>query len=370
METIDNRKNKLTMCKKGWQKMNSMQQKAPHILEEAMKLITETSKRQKKSFADENYLLYLCCAEPEAQPREIAEKYNRVYPSSGMTGDRVIRVFKMCKIDYIPERIRLMKTVFSMSAEFIKLLREERMPKEGELNQFRAELNRSIQGRRLLLICVAEQCEEIKSCQPVYEEARRMNKDFAGECIDGILDVIEARCSRKKEKNDRPALSAEKYEEEIFRLTAALNRSNNLLTRLQESFEEQLAESRVEEQIHLITMLNSEKYGYLLDLIESAYSGFRKLRSKRITIPFEIKDVQTLVRRLLEFVEDCNIEKMAHVGDRLTVSAAQISEYIYDGTPFLHDGDVKTVEVISPGWKSIDGDIVISYPRVKEVKED
>ncbi len=350
--------------------MNPTQQKSPYILEEAMKLITETSKRQKKSFADENYLLYLCCSNPEAQPREIAEKYRKAYPSQDINGDGVIRTFKMCKLDHISERIRLMKTISSIAEDFIRILREERLPKEGELGQIRTELNKSVQGRRLLLICVAEQCREIKSCQPVYEEACRMNKDFAGECIDGILDVIESRCSQKKKKEAHPALSAEKYEEEILRLNAALNRSNNLLARLQESFEEQLAESRVEEQIHLITMLNSEKYGYLLDLIESAYSGFRKLRSKRVSIPFEIKDVQTLVRRLLEFVEDCNIEKIAQVGERMTISATEIEEYIYDGTPFLHDGDVKTVEVISPGWRSIDGDIVISYPRIKEVKED
>ena len=119
----------------------------------------------------------------------------------------------------------------------------------------------------------------------------------------------------------------------------------------------------------MISMLNSEKYGYILDLLVSAQNGFRLLRKKG-PIPFEIKSVQSLVRRLMEFVEDCDVVPILEIGERLSVRANEIDGYLYDGTPFASSDDTKQVEVISPGWKVFEKDIVISYPRVKELEKE
>ena len=127
-----------------------------------------------------------------------------------------------------------------------------------------------------------------------------------------------------------------------------------------------MIEIRADESIRLISMLNSEKYGYILDLLLSAQDGFRQLRKKG-PIPFEIKSVQSLTRRLLEFVEDCGIVPMLEIGERLTVQASELSGYSYDGTPFSGPDETKEVEVVSTGWEAPEKEIILSYPRVREV---
>lgn len=164
-------------------------------------------------------------------------------------------------------------------------------------------------------------------------------------------------------------LTAEDYEKEICRLTSALNRANNLVARLQDSYEEQMIEIRADESIRMISMLNSEKYGYILDLLLSAQHDFRQLRKKG-PIPFEIKNAQSLTRRLMEFVEDCGIVQILEIGERMSVQASELDGYSYEGTPFTGPDEIKRVEVISPGWSAPEKDIVISYPRVKEITEE
>lgn len=332
-----------------------------NIMKEISRIIIDTSNRQRKDFREENTILELCCKSPEAHPRVIAEQYNALVQGAGKTGNDVIRIFRMCKLERISERIELIKQSNRHARQILEAIKQ---CDPSVIQTVRRELDSShIQARRLTLLALASATElGENACHYLL----RLNRDFANECLDTILDLME-------EQGDRPPksdahLTAEDYETEIYRLTSALNRANNLVTRLQDSYEEQMIEIRADESIRMISMLNSEKYGYILDLLLSAQAGFRLLRKKG-PVPFEIKSVQSLTRRLMEFVEDCGILPMLEIGEQLTVKANELDGYSYDGTPFTGPDERKRVEVVSPGWSVPEKEIVISYPRVKEIME-
>jgi hypothetical protein len=201
---------------------------------------------------------------------------------------------------------------------------------------------------------------------PCYLAVMRLKRSFASECLDTIMALIKA--DHEFKATVEPKMSIEEYEREIYRLTMAIARSNTLVHRLQDDFEEQLNEARIEEEMRVITMLNSEKYGYILDLLDSAQKAFRHLRTKKADIPYELKDIQTLVRKLLQFVGDCGITPILETNVRMEVTAEHSGDFRYEGTPFTGENDVKNVEITSPGWEITERDIVISQPRVIEIR--
>lgn len=342
-----------------------MERKNRVTMEEISQIIIETSQKQRKDFWEENLILELCCENPDDHPRVIAETYNMLIKDANRNGNDIIRVFRKCKLEKISERISLIRKS-KRNAQYVLEAIEKNDPEL--LSVVQSDLDSHIQSRRLLLLSLAITWKSNLSSE-AYQYLLRMNRDFSNECIDTILDLIAERgggIKRQVQDRGQDSEACEAYREEIYRLNTALNRANNLVTRLQESFEEQMIEMRAEEEMRMISMLNSEKYGYILDLLISAQSGFRQLRKKG-PIPFEIKSVQSLVRRLLEFVEDCDIIQMFEIGEQLSVKASELDGYSYNGQPFTDSDEVKQVEVISPGWKLREKDLVISYPRVKEI---
>ena len=342
-----------------------MATKQTAFLPEIEQIMIETAGKQRKGFMEENLVLSLCCEDPDAQPRMIAERYNAAAKGNSKNGNDIIRVFRQCKLEKIQERIHLLRESKEIAKSIWKAMEKNDF---SQLDTIRATLDRHVQKRRVILLSLTAFWRPGLSAN-AYQSAMKMNKDFAGECLDTILDLLALRGRAAGESSEKKTLSAEAYEEEIYRLNASLNRANNLVARLQDSYEEQINEIRAEEEARMILQLNSEKYGYILDLLLTAQDGIRQLRKKG-DIPFEIKSVKSLVRRLQEFVEDCGVTPMLEMGEELSVLAKEIDGYSYDGAPFKSSGELKNVVVISPGWEIQEKGIVISYPRVKEILED
>ena len=343
-----------------------MVQNRQNIMREISQIIVDTSSKQRKEFREENMILVLCCQSPDAQPRVIAEQYNALIKDGNKTGNDIIRLFRACKLDRISERIELLKRSNHNAQKILNAMNQNDL---STLQSVKNDLDRHVQAKRLTLLALASALES-ELINRAYDSLLRMNRDFSSECLDTIFEYLMEGQSAPPAKTGRQAyLTAEDYEKEIYRLTSALNRANNLVARLQDSYEEQMIEIRADESIRMISMLNSEKYGYILDLLLSAQHGFRQLRKKG-PIPFEIKSIQSLTRRLMEFVEDCGIVQILEIGERVSVQAGELDGYSYEGTPFTGPDEIKRVEVISPGWSVPEKDIVISYPRVKEITEE
>ncbi len=154
---------------------------------------------------------------------------------------------------------------------------------------------------------------------------------------------------------------------QITRLQTALNQKTMQLSDLQQEFDERLDESLQEEKENLISLLNSDQYGYILDLLVSARNGLHRMRREEKPIPLELRSAQTLVRRMLKFVEDCGITPIRETGDILEIKADQVYEFQFEGSPFKNAEELKRVEIVSPGWQAVDKSLVISKPRVREV---
>ncbi len=326
------------------------------FLKEIFDYIYATAAQQKNSFTQENHVLCICCDDPAAQYRTIVERYNVLYPNDGegpMNRDRVVRILKRCRLDRTSEREKLFSAANRAAGNLERSLNDESVP----VADIHIASHRN--AKRIILLALARRCPELRE---VYETVLRLNRDFAAECLDGIIDLMNARTQDVSHK-DAGQL-------EMERVKASLARSNKLLSELQSSFDEQLADSCAEEQVRLFSMLNSEKYGHILDLLIAAQNGFHQMRRQKHTVPFEIRNVQTLVRRLLEFMDDCGVSPILEAGTDMTIRAGDLDGIQYEGEPFRDPEETKKVKVTSPGWQIVERDIVISYPRVRETGKD
>ena len=338
--------------------MNSKQ----NIINEICTIFNDVSSQQRHSFKEENRILVLCCQKPQEEPRKIASQYMSLYGlyrRKELTGHGVIDTFQKCFMANVPER----KELFERAKDYALNL-QDFINGKGNINDLN-NIVEHVQFKRLVLIMFAETVADIKNNATAYEKAIRLNKDFAREAFDDLVAYLQ-----KMGKKIKHVPLEQELRNEIDRLNNSLVRTKQLLKDLQESFDTQLETSIEDEQERLISMLNSDKYGYILDLLMSSKSGFASMRRKKIAVPMEIKNIQTLVRRLLEFVEDYGVTPMIEVGEKLKVNAEDIADYIFEGSSFSHKDEVQDVEVVSPGWEIVRRNIIISAPRLREIKED
>lgn len=145
-----------------------------------------------------------------------------------------------------------------------------------------------------------------------------------------------------------------------------LERTNMLLKELQDEFDEQIAASKTKELAEFFSKLNSDKYGCILDELIVLRKGMMELRKRNYELPIEINGLLILVKKLIQFVQDCHINPMMKVDSVQKVKAADVEFCNYEGSPFSSEEEVKNVRVISPGWIYKDKEVQISRPKLKE----
>lgn len=313
--------------------------------------LKEISAQQRNPFTKENRVLLLCTADPDMEPRELAEAYNIRFGNETLNGDKIIRIFRQCRIANPHERKELLAYANDYAASLLHAL-------SGGAGQLEIPTAHP-QFKRMVLLSMLRQSKQVAESS-ASEYIIRMNKDFSRESFDFILEQLHTQAASAKSSE----------EQEISALSASLERTKKLLHDMQESFDTQLEESRLEAEEDFISKLNSAEYGYILDQMAAASEGFRNMRAKHIRVPVEIRSMQTLVRRLSEFIEDCGVTEMMECDMHLRVTAEQAGAYQYEGTPFSSQAQVKLVEIISPGWEIKDRGIIIAQPRIREIKEE
>ena len=193
---------------------------------------------------------------------------------------------------------------------------------------------------------------------------------------DAITDVYgfpQHREAKKKHSENKIQLkhkmSMEQALSRVEHLENTLERTNGLFQDLQEEFDEQLEESKTKELTDFFAMLNSEKYGCILDELLNVNKGVNQLRKSGYELPLEINGLLIMVKKLIQFVRDSHIEPMMKVNSVQEVTAKDVQFCNYEGTPFTSEDDKKRVKVVSPGWIYKDKEVQISRPRVKEEEE-
>lgn len=328
------------------------------IIKEIEKITIDTSCKQNKDFTYENRVIFVYCENPNMQPIECAEKTNQLFAQKE-TGNSIIEIFKRCRLGIVPERIRVFEEARVLSEKLLSCLSGNQYEIKN-IELIIRQIDSHPQKKRIILNYIFKSVPELQKSS-AFSYMLKMNKDFSAECIDAIITFIKIEMAGLGGKDE--------YVKELFRLEANLNRANKMLIKLQDEFEQRLEENRIEEQANIISMLNSSKYGYILDLLVHAQQGFKQLRTQKIDVPVAINSTPTLIRKLLQFVNDCGITQILEPGEKLEVCSADISNYTYEGTPFTNENEIKKVEVVSSGWEIKDRDIVISIPTVKELGE-
>lgn len=189
-----------------------------------------------------------------------------------------------------------------------------------------------------------------------------MNARSAAEADEEPLDGAEEFPLARRTSLDAVAL-----ESEVCRLAESLDRSNRLIASLQDDFEEESERIRNEERTNVISLLNSEKYGHILDTLQVAREVLQDLPSETRRLPGMGK-VRNLVRNMARFVEESGICPIEEVGARFLARPLDLDNYEYDGSPFASSREEKLVEVVSPGWQLSDSDLIIGFPRVREIQ--
>lgn len=354
---------------KGFNKMKKLINKEK--LNKINEIILSKADKMRKNFDNENMIISVYCYNPDMQPRECANMCNKRYLTS-YTGNDVIDIFGGLWMRNITDRKELFFEANRVADLILEALCDNKnafseLEKRMKANKGRIAKTKSKHFERVALFSLLEASSQISGL-PCYKKAFALNTGLSREIFYDIIDVmrLEAKMNNKIRKSYASNLE---YEAEINRLETNLNRTALMLERLQAEFDIRVEECKTEENINLISMLNSPKYGYILDLLLQAQHGIESVKRQRIQIPFEINSLPILVRKLLQFTEDCGITPILELGQKMKITASEIEGYHYDGVPFGDNNEIKSVEVISPGWIVEEKQIVISSPRVKEVEE-
>lgn len=323
------------------------------------KMVIKTGNTQRRDYTYENRILYTFTQSAELSPSECADI---VFDSYGQreTGHSVISILKVCGLVPQERRTSILKDAEEIADRIIRLLADNLSATPADIEKLEKKISSHKDSsilKRLVLHQIYSKVSPLNQGKS-FEYMMRLSRIFAGECVDSIITILKIQLGS--------IAGTEDYEKEIFRLESELERSNRLLLRLQDEFEDRIEYNRKEECENLISLLNSSKYGYILDMLTNLQSGMKKLRKAGKMIPLEIGSLPSLARQLLQFVEDCGITPIMDIGEEFTVKACDIANYHYQGSPFKEADDEKYVIVTSTGWEIKDKELIVSLPAVQE----
>lgn len=186
---------------------------------------------------------------------------------------------------------------------------------------------------------------------------------------DAIRKVYKNKPDTRKE--NKVKINLDEYNRAISKLEEmerAWKQTDMLLADLQKEFDERLEAVKIQEMTEFFSKLNSERYGCILDELLVVRKGIDTLRKNNYEIPLEISGLLIMIKKLVQFVRDNNINPMVKPGSVLVVKASDVEFWNYEGTPFNNSNEEKKVCVISPGWVYSNKELQISRPKVKEVE--
>ncbi len=336
------------------------------ILDETNKLVKKYVKQSKLNSSKierENKVLRCFVNESDIQPRICAEKLTT--EGEHITGYDVIEALRFLKLTIIKDRTKMIKYADEICELIYNSLAGDNASFE-KLEQALTEKDKwHKQQARLVLLRLFEKYPELYSL-PCYNDILIFGDIFCKFCLFDLISLAGAEFGL-----DTKAVAnkdVEQLEKEIIRVTDSLISVNNMLEELQDDFEERLEASKIQEKKEFFSLLNSEKYGFFLDCLLTCRSGLEKLTKENYEFPVEISSLSIMLKKLIEFIKDCEINPIMKVGKKLIVKASEIDDYEYYGTPFEDEDDEKAVEVISPGWAfAKNKDIQISKPKIREM---
>ncbi|OUO41171.1 hypothetical protein B5F82_02050 [Megamonas hypermegale] len=313
---------------------------------------------------------------PGAWARLINEKYNY-----SISTDEVITVLRSTypKLNYPDDRERTLLLVEEVANSFIKALS---LGTPEAFETFKRKRNSIFSTKRSFprLICleIFNKCPEINTLGDgdTLENFRDVIDKYI---LYGLTDALAEYCNTTnlnnkkrafKQKRDKKNINIDDLEQRIAYLEGALQRSNMMMQDLQDEFDEQLLETKIQEMTAFFAKLNADKYGRILDTLLQVRKGIIQLKKQHIVLPPEISGLFILIQKLSQFVIDNHIDPIMKPNSKQRIKANEAELCDYEGTPFKDNNEEKIIMVFSPGWIYKDKDIRIARPKIKEVVEN
>lgn len=291
--------------------------------------------------------------------------------------EEIIKIFRYYQMNQMDKREALMAKI----KKTVLLLEKAINGDLKALDSFKAEFNERINSAetrqaktysKLVLNMVYCMIPELD----VDDDKETIRNFGAAICKYIILDIEEAIRKVYKNKTDfrkdnSIKINIDEYNKAISKLEEmerAWKQTDMLLADLQKEFDERLEAVKLQEMTEFFGKLNSERYGYILDELLVVRKGIDTLRKNNYELPVEISGLLIMIKKLVQFVRDNNINPMIKPGSVLVVKASDVEFWNYDGTPFKDSDEEKKVRVISPGWIYSSKELQISRPKVKEVE--
>ena len=164
-------------------------------------------------------------------------------------------------------------------------------------------------------------------------------------------------------ESDSAKLSAQLEE-----LKAELESAYIRLNSSEENFERFQQESAELAVVDVLAKMNSQEAGKLLDQFAKSEQTLKQLASSGYEVPKELSSVSLCVRMFMQTMRKIfRISPVHVIGEKLKLTLEQAERYDYSGSDFDDSGEIKKVEVISPGWRY--GKEIFSLPKVIECSD-
>lgn len=306
-----------------------------------------------------NRTIKLFCENINLYPRRCAEMLNEKY-GYNFTGDDIIDSWNYQRIKGQTNRLDILLAVSNEVESFIRALvskspEDRKALQEAYMNSMKKcykDSDREKFSRRIffLMLYTKYPALNIYNDFETFELFGNTQAKFIYSVMYNCLRIAYGEMDERQQENER--------------LKSALQNQETDRQNLKDNFDAEIQEKMSE----FFSLLNSNKYGNILDSIMKLYNGVMQLRKQNIELPLEISDIRPLLNNFRQFGKDNGINPIMKIGSVHSMTAADINKFSgdYDGTPFADANEIKTVRVISPGWQY--KDVKISPPKFKEEK--
>ena len=183
-----------------------------------------------------------------------------------------------------------------------------------------------------------------------------------------LLELAPVSKDDEPESDKAESRDSTKLEAQFEELKAELESAYIRLNASEEKFERFQQESAELAVVDVLEKMNSQECDMLLDQFARSEQTLKQLSASGYSVPKELSSVSLCVRMFMRTMRNVFMISPVHsIGERLSLTLEQAERYDYSGSDFVNADDVKTVEVISPGWRH--GKDIFSLPKVIECRE-
>lgn len=346
------------------------------------------SNQDDKSY--EWYVMAVAIQMPDKTTEELYRAVHELYPK--ISPPLFNKLIRAVNLDTIKKRKYISKVVKKTSKEFVQFLDGEKEAVKQVGNYIEMLIERDITDGRmyfkakylltyLFVYNPTLKTRYAKTILENYLEAycskllRNIYKKVLREM--GVkMTTKEVMESTKKalefSREETRVIETADQEKVIEMLQFQVNNYKNTIAILQSMFDElkdSIEESAMEAKNvavgEFFAALNGSEYGNILDNMVTVEKRLAEMRAEKVNLAPEIMPLAIIFKQIAHFIKDSGIEAIDVAEREFSASYDQIAMFNYQGDPYVDDIEMKTLKVISPGWRY--HEIIISLPTVREI---